>query len=60
MATVNYRMDGDLLPIDIKTSKGSQQILAKTVVCPDGDRCVLYDCYIVSMSSVQPNATLNR
>lgn len=57
MATVNYEKDGNLLPIDIKTTKGNCQILAKTVVSPDGDRCVLYDCYCVSLNTVQPNAT---
>lgn len=57
MATVRYKIDGDLLPIDINTSKGDYQILAKTVVVSDGGRCVLYDCYCISLNSVQPNAT---
>lgn len=57
MATVTYKIDGNLLPIDIKTSKGDYQILTKTVVVPDGGRCVLYDCYCVSLNSVQANAT---
>lgn len=57
MATVKYKIDGNLLPIDINISKGNYQILAKTVVVPDGNRCVLYDCYCVSLNSVQPNAT---
>ena len=57
MATVNYRTEGDRLPITIQTTKGNYQILAKTIVAPDGDRCVLYDNYCVSLNSVQPNAT---
>lgn len=31
MATVTYKIDGNLLPTDINTSKGNYQILAKTV-----------------------------
>lgn len=57
MATVKYRIDGNLLPIDIQTANGNYQILAKTVVAPDGDKCVIYDCYCVSLNNVQPNAT---
>ena len=57
MAIVKYKMIGNLLPIEINSTKGTHQILAKTVVDPDGDRCVVYDCYSVSLNSVQPNAT---
>ncbi len=57
MAKVNYKIEGNLLPIEIQTSKGVFQILAKTVVVPDGDRCVVYDCYCVSLNTLKPNAT---
>ena len=49
MATVKYRIDGNLLPIDIQMANGDYQILAKTVESPDGDKCVIYDCYCVSL-----------
>lgn len=57
MATVKYRIDGNLLPIDIQMANGNYQILAKTVVAPAGDKCVIYDCYCVSLNNVQPNVT---
>lgn len=57
MATVKYKMDGNILPIDILIANRNYQILAKTVVTPDGDRCMVYDCYCVSLNNVQPNAT---
>lgn len=57
MATVNYRIDGDLLPINIQMTNGNHQILAKTIVDPDGDRCIIYDCYCVSLNTIHPNAT---
>lgn len=57
MATVNYRINGDLLPINIQMGKGNYQILAKTIVDPDGDRCVIYDCYCVTLNTIHPNAT---
>ena len=57
MATVNYKIEGDLLPINIQMTKGFFQILAKTIVDPDGDRCLIYDCYSVSLNTIHPNAT---
>ena len=57
MALVTYRIEGDRLPIRIQTAKGSYLITAKTIVSPDGDRCLVYDRYSVSLNTVQPSAT---
>lgn len=57
MATVNYKIEGNLLPINIQTSKGNYQIMAKSIVAPDGARCVIYDCFSVTLNTIQPSAT---
>lgn len=57
MAIVNYQINGDSLHISIHAKSGRYLIPAKTIVDPTGDKCVIYDCYCVSLNRVQPSAT---
>lgn len=57
MAVVNYNIEDNKLHIIIQTTNGNFQILADTIVDPEGDRCVIYDCYCISLKSVRKSAT---
>lgn len=57
MAIVKYSINGDSLPISIQMTSGNYLIPAKSIMDPTGERCIIYDCYIVSLNQVQQNGT---
>lgn len=57
MATVTYRIDGTLLPIDIRIRNEHYRIMAKAIIDPYGEKSILYDGYSVSLNRLFPNAT---
>ena len=43
---ITYKIIGENILISIPFATGNREILEKTVVVPDGDRCILYKSYL--------------
>lgn len=57
MSNIQVEQIGDVLEIKLGILGNQYIIQADTIVDPDGDRCVIYNNYIVSLHQVSPNAT---
>lgn len=58
MGQISYKhVNNDKLQIYIPLGGGLKTIEADTVVAPDGDRCIIYDNYIISLKQMWQNAT---
>lgn len=58
MAQITYKLVGNAkLRICIPLVSGTKIIFVDTIISPDGDKCVIYDNYIVSLKQMYQNAT---
>ena len=56
MATINTKLQDNILAIEIELKGEQYVIFANTINTPEG-KSIIYDCYIVSQNRVLPNAT---
>lgn len=56
MATINTKIQDNILAIEIELKGEQYVIFANTINTPEG-KSIIYDCYIVSQNRVLPNAT---
>lgn len=54
---ITYNMVGENIYITIPSENGTRKIQEKTVIVPDGDRCIVYNSYIYTMKQFSQNAT---
>lgn len=56
-AKVTYNIIGEQIHINIPLPTGTKNCVEKVVVDPDGDKCIIYDCYFFTMKQFAQNAT---
>lgn len=56
-AKVTYNIVGEQIHINIPLPAGAKNCVEKVVVDPEGDKCIIYDCYFFTMKQFAQNAT---